>query len=288
LRFNRFGDSRRGVFGGGDGGVVGEDVDDDVGAGGDGARGGGAVLASAFARQGLGAGAQGAEGVGAPFGGGAGVVVADGVGEVGDAAFQCEGVGGVEPRPQAGVAGFVAGGAEGGVAAAVRVPPAAQPGGVDRGDRGVDGGLGFGVRQFRHPGGLLGQGGVELGLGGGVDDVAGARDDGADQHVADQSLGEQGGDFGEAVVQGDGAVGLVQGQGGADVLGGAEFGAGGGDRVQPPAVALGGGVAAGAATEQFSGDGEFAGAGGVLGSCAGTEGLEQGGVAQPGQVVGIR
>ncbi|OBK82130.1 hypothetical protein A5649_09750 [Mycolicibacter heraklionensis] len=142
------------------GGLLGEDVDGDVGRAGVGA-GSRAVGVAAGAGQGLGSGGQGAEGVGAALGQGAGIVVADGVGQLGQAPVECGGIGGKQSAPQAGGAVFAVAGVDDNFAAAGVALLAPHGVGVVPVDQGVDGRRGLGRRQRPQTGGDRGERGVD-------------------------------------------------------------------------------------------------------------------------------
>jgi hypothetical protein len=128
----------------------------------------------------------------------AGVVVAHGGGQCVQSLVERSGVGGEQGAPQCCQAGGVVEEDVDGAAAGLSLG-ATQRVGVVLGDEPVDFLVGL-VQRHRPP--LLNET-CECGIDGvlrvGSLDQCGAVHDGGDQAVADQSLGEHGGDFGEAV-----------------------------------------------------------------------------------------
>src|SRR5882757_128598 len=180
--------------------VVGEDVDDDgIGAGI--GSGGGAVGACAGAGQVGAAGAEHAEGGGAAFTRAAGVVGADGGGELVDASRHEFGVGGGQPAPYGGGAGGVVAVPELDVTAFGGGVEAPDGGGVVDQDGGIDGVLEFGHRHRAEGRGDGGEVGVDAGQDVGIVDQLGAPADGVGQRGGQGALGDQFGDLGQPVTQ---------------------------------------------------------------------------------------
>ena len=276
-----------GCGGGGDGGSVGDYVDDRA------HRwflimlGGGAVGVGAATRQLLLAGRQRVQGISAALSGGARIGLADTVGDLGHPVLEHRGVSGIEPGPQAGVAGLVGRGAELHIAGARTVAGAPQRARIMGLDQRVDGLLDLLGRQRTPRRDLLSQLDVHGGHRVRVGDQVGAPHNGTHQQITDQPGGKQFGHPGQPVAQGDPAMGLVHGQPAADVLGGGQLGDDGGLGVDPPQFALVGGQR-GAPHEQFGHHRLLACAGRVFGLGPAAGGINQRRISHPGQLTDLR